>query len=349
MTWPVNYIEQRLYVNKLLKQKERLQKISKPVILHSLFEPSRSAWETAFVTQTGFGLPIEPGTKLIWMDSNTGQAKTFTTVYDLEGGDSSSGDIHEYISTIYNRGAFRLLASTRGFFPLKDVLYKSKQTLRREGQNYVGSVLPLDFVRESKRGLVSLLLFYKVAGEIKNTSFSMGQPVLFLRSSSSVYWRHPSNPTAYSIAESYMTNAAITNPGAGDVPQNVTGLTYGKLLSGVIPVPGLDQLSPQYEYGTGMIKMDVISQIRAANGMPLGSGAGMGYQGLVTGFSSLAANAQEIDLLTLRIFDPLPNFDGIGFFFIVPNSGLVTNAFSESKAFVYGFYENNTQLSGSLR
>lgn len=159
--WPINYMEQALYVAELIRRKEIVEKTLKPVHIVSFTKPTRQEWETAFTRQTGKSLPILPGTRLCWNNPFAGRVTAYSTAYDLNNGLESSGDIYNYVAPDqYNRGAFRLLAVASAASPARPATdyWVYDQKMGHVSGYTAGSFLlcPLDLVRESKRGLLQI-------------------------------------------------------------------------------------------------------------------------------------------------------------------------------------------------
>jgi hypothetical protein len=81
MTWPVPYIEQAVYYQRLLDELSTYQANNKPITVHSFSEPTQEQWEAAYIAQGLHQPPIRPGARLYWFDLKNGTTKAYTTVW----------------------------------------------------------------------------------------------------------------------------------------------------------------------------------------------------------------------------------------------------------------------------
>lgn len=112
--WPVSYVEQALFVQKMEAELNRLEAAQQSVVLEQATRPIQKEWEQAYVQQTGRNLPITPGSKLIWWDWRTNRARLHTTAYDLVNGTETSGNVYEWSSTKREQGPYRFLGASGG-------------------------------------------------------------------------------------------------------------------------------------------------------------------------------------------------------------------------------------------
>lgn len=96
--WPVSYAEQKLYAEELVRRVSVLQAVTVPIVVEAIAVPSRNDWESAYVIATGQNPPIIPGTKLLWQDLRENRIRMFTTVYDINNGTETSGEIYPWSS-----------------------------------------------------------------------------------------------------------------------------------------------------------------------------------------------------------------------------------------------------------
>lgn len=95
--WVKSPKQQDILADRISNHIQTLKRRNLKVSIASPYAPNRGEWERAYVRQSGFRLPIEPGTKLIWVSTLTGQTQIYTTVYDLLNGLQSSGAIFPYL------------------------------------------------------------------------------------------------------------------------------------------------------------------------------------------------------------------------------------------------------------
>jgi hypothetical protein len=229
--WPINYIEQRSFAKLLLERVQNIQARKQAVFLRQILEPTQSEWETAFVSQTGLGLPIPVGTKLIWVDWSKGDAKSFVTTNDLVAGQASSGTVYPYLDTDWDRPSIRLLGKA------------NLHTHPLSGESI--SIVPVDlsknFValifnknqlyRWAQLGLQSFMIMYK----IRVLDTSAGDLTLFFRSTAPIDdWQEDYSIAAQKAFYVEVTNAA-TNLGVNDDTEKsaiATNITLSSAYSG---------------------------------------------------------------------------------------------------------------------
>lgn len=108
MTWPVNYIEQAVYYNRLLATLAQLNAQTQTVSVSSFREPTQQQWEDAYVRQVEQIVPIQPGTRLFWMDMKNGTPKRYATVYSPDG-ITIDPLVRPFVDQTQERGCFRFL------------------------------------------------------------------------------------------------------------------------------------------------------------------------------------------------------------------------------------------------
>lgn len=151
--WPNNYAEQAAYMQRLTEEVNRV-KASRlgQAILRSYTPPTRQEWESAWSSQTDFPLPIPPGAKLCWYDLRSGRIKTFTTAYDIEGGQGSSGAIYEQFDTTEPLTSWQFLGVQN---PNTFIINQGEQVGRYIGVNLV----PHEQIRD---GLIAWIVMFKL-------------------------------------------------------------------------------------------------------------------------------------------------------------------------------------------
>jgi len=122
--WPVSYMEQALFVQKIEAELERLEATQQSVVIYQATRPTQKEWEQGYVIQTGRPLPITPGSKLIWWDYRSGRAKLHTTSYDELSGTQSSGTVYEWSSIKRDQGPYRFLGASSGLGNMWNAQFK---------------------------------------------------------------------------------------------------------------------------------------------------------------------------------------------------------------------------------
>ena len=112
-TWPVNYAGQALTAQAIQKRIDDLKRVQTKITVLSWHVPTQAEFEAAYVSQTGFSLPIPSGTFLLWYDMRQGNMKPFTVVNDLANGTQSSGIPRPYVAP-QTTSPFRFIGSAAG-------------------------------------------------------------------------------------------------------------------------------------------------------------------------------------------------------------------------------------------
>jgi len=179
--WPVSYMEQALYVQKIEAEIERLEAAQQTVVVYQATRPTRKEFEQAYVVQTGKPLPIVPGSKLLWWDWASSRARLHTTAYDLVDGTESSGAIYEWSSTKREQGPYRFLGSASGMGSIWNTQFKQvgKTTATSSVSSLMGSaVLEPKFQMQQRLRAIEIFFDFKfnstatlVLGMVKNRTF----------------------------------------------------------------------------------------------------------------------------------------------------------------------------------
>jgi len=151
--WPSNYAEQAVYMQQYLARLNRVKKIRLAhVVVRSFVRPTKEQWEAAWIDQSGFDLPIPPGSKLCWMDLRKGVIRTFMTAYDLDSGTRSSGQPYEMFDVTEPLTAWHFMGVQRPYIYVMN-------TNERIGQYASVNVSPLI---QGQRRLMSFLMIFKL-------------------------------------------------------------------------------------------------------------------------------------------------------------------------------------------
>lgn len=122
--WPVSYMEQALFVQKIEAELERLEAAQRSIVVYQATRPTQKEWEQAYVVQSGKSLPITPGSRLLWWDWRSGRVKMHTTAYDLEIGTESSGTVYEWSSIKREQGPYRFIGAASGSGDVRNAQFK---------------------------------------------------------------------------------------------------------------------------------------------------------------------------------------------------------------------------------
>ena len=149
--WHVNYIEQMLWYDKFRTSLDALKAVNRVIYFPKFSQPTQAEWEAAYTRQTGLVPPIIPGSKLAWMDLKSGIIKQFTTTFDLNNGELSSGTVYPMINRDYDQGSLRLIGTwkTRGEWVSPNV-------------NAPYYAFPIDIPYLVSKGLVALWVFFRI-------------------------------------------------------------------------------------------------------------------------------------------------------------------------------------------
>lgn len=122
--WSVNYAEQKVVAEALEKRLRILEAQAKTVFYYGIKKPSQGDWEEAYAQQTGLSLPIYPGIRLIWMNTDRNFITSYATIWDKQNGKATSGIVRNYTNTQQSMGSFRLLGylGAYGSFISSDLL-----------------------------------------------------------------------------------------------------------------------------------------------------------------------------------------------------------------------------------
>lgn len=331
MTWPVNYAEQRLYVEGLVERSNVIRSMQQPVLINSLQPPTQNDWESAYVNQTGRRLPILPGTRLLWRNPQTGTMRSFSTAFDLGNGAQTSGNVKSYIGSTYERGAFRLLASMRGGNAPDSVYIKPHSPYSNISNIQVmpplsSRALLLDLVGEAAHNLSCLFIMGLAFGVTSlDLTFSYGT------TPHSRYWANP--------------NKAGSGSRSGDAKGRFTnsGNTVSSADSTAVTRSVATQLSTISLLGGVIFARLSLNGCSFGNGSPSMNNAGLSLQALTSGSANpLAANSQGVEMNNAYRYSVLPIYERLQLSFDAV-------AGRRSKLWIYGLYENNDQPTEAIR
>lgn len=178
MAYPVNYLEQLLYVNNIQKRIETTERLLDKITVRSFYPPTQQMWEDAYFSRTNTPPPIPVGVKLVWYNLLNCDARLYQTVYDENGGTTSSGTVYEAVDSSYDRGAIRFLAKstyTTGFGYANTNEAFIFGSIASLGATDETMMVRMDLTRWSKRHLVGMYIFY----EVRATTTPMNLNFLF--------------------------------------------------------------------------------------------------------------------------------------------------------------------------
>ncbi|APU89118.1 hypothetical protein Rctr85_100 [Virus Rctr85] len=321
--WPVNYIEQELTVAEMLRRRDEIRKILTPIVLHSLTKPTQAEWNAAYVEQTGLTLPIPAGARLYWLNPISGLVESFTTVNDVDNGESSSGTIYETISSAnYNQGALRLLGSLRSSTPLRSVhgiAGIDHFTARDEAIH----IMPIDTIQEMQRGLLELWLVTKLGYAVVDLEMDGDTPATRLWDSSG----------GESVTGNYVTaTTSGFSGGNATAPPNIG-------LASAMDDPNTGE--KRYEVGFVRIASPVLQWI---NEQTIPPGPGLVIQSITLAPRRASGTPQSLTLFAYRRGSPNPLYNGIG---LAIQDTLNVWLPSNQKAWLYGLYANNGNPVGA--
>lgn len=238
--WHVNYIEQYLWYQRFRTSLDTLQALHKTVYLPLFGTPTQGQWEAAYTRQTGLIAPIIPGARLLWMDMKHGIIKPFTTSYDLNNGQSSSGVVYPMINRDYNQGSLRLIGT-----------WKPIGSFTSPHQNIAVFGFPIDVPYLVSKGLVALWIFFR----FENVA-APHQIALELRGQSNA-WYDFTGKIEYSYSERDATVATA--------PTNANGTNPNP--SSPVPLTGSQPVSPANAsiHGMAMIYNPVPTRFNEAD------------------------------------------------------------------------------------
>lgn len=114
MTWPTNWIEQAVYYARLRAELAQYQAQTQTVTVHSFTRPTQTMWEDAYAQQVSQTAPIQPGTRLFWMDLKNGVPKRYATVF-MPDGITIDPLVRPFVSEDQPRSCFRFLGTRQLF------------------------------------------------------------------------------------------------------------------------------------------------------------------------------------------------------------------------------------------
>lgn len=92
LEWAQSWAGKNSQYTALLERAARVKAASGTVVVHSFYEPRQSDWEAAYLEQIeDSSLPIQPGCKLLWYDGRNGVVRMYSTSYDIQGSNGTSG------------------------------------------------------------------------------------------------------------------------------------------------------------------------------------------------------------------------------------------------------------------
>lgn len=311
-SWPVNWMEQALYVNQLSERLGRLEKIQKTVLIRSRTVPTRAQFESAYLAQTGYSLPIEVGTKLLWLNLYRNEITGFSTAYDLEGGLISSGDI----------------------YPLEDIRAQSRGHIRLLGVSGAGASWWNPYHNTALRGEGAHGVFIDVDAKVASQAGLMSFLVLFSADAPEVKFTYQVRSTSDPLETSDVVYESVYNTiaAAADNPGVATGGGPGFRYTAVRS--GQGSVMPSY-YTHGMLYI-ANGYLDVENGRELFNMAAVTGSGFASGFSTTVLAAGVLRLNTIA-FTELENSP-----FIERDTFELYNMINASHAWLYGIYNKDT-------
>jgi hypothetical protein len=322
MVWPANYSEQLLYTKQLQERLEKARTAISQVVVYSLSAPTQSAWETAYVTQTGRGLPILPGTRLTWIDPTTGRVRAFSTTYDRAGGEESSGNVLEQISSRWPHGGLRLLGSSRASLNFSSVHTQDTyfgQALNAGNTLELFMVMPFDLVLESANGLVALWI---IGRAIKALDLRFDARI---NNAIAAVWQDPTVAASFQTSGLRMTMTTSSSTASTAPPPLVAAGNFAS-----------SSTAPFMLFIT-----NPAMHLRTADNTQQPSRSGLRGTSLAAYIAQ--GNVATLEMTTFVRYTSQPIYNGIqgGSYWM---NYISTTKFQ--KAFIYGLYANNEAKNG---
>lgn len=348
--WPVAPTEQNLYMQQIQQEITHLRNRQRKIEIISTTEPTQAEWEDAYTARTLLLPPISVGTKLCWINPLTQTVKMYTTTHDSETGTVNSGSIYQYPQFNRSKLPFRFIgkgvpfesAGVHSGFYLTPINSQSRHGKQQDSPTTKLLTNPFHW---QQRNLDTLMVVFKLRvtgtlGSSDGLALNISAAKNTTGSPKPIGYRGI-DPAGVDIRSLYFERNSASLTMAEDSETN-PGLTARVSSAGTIPNNTSSHVSTQYLTGflflhNGLLRWDTDND---KDKIRRHAASAYGFYTSSPSSSALSTSTVRYGGFTLaKVQDTSVTTNGAVRF--IQDSQTTQDWDSESRAWVYGFFEND--------